>query len=61
MKVKDFIKLATVTTTSVEIKESLSVSVFDGNFECLADYEMILERKVNSFRIKDDKIILFIK
>lgn len=61
MKVKDIVKLATVTTTKVEVKESLSSSVFNGTFDFLADKEEILKRTVNSFRIEENRMVLFVK
>lgn len=61
MKVKDIVKIANITTTKVDIKETLSTSIFNGTFGNLAEKEDILNRKVNSFRIYENKMILFVK
>lgn len=61
MKVKDMVKFANNTTTEVEVKESLSVSIYNGTFGTLSNIEELLNRKVNSFRIQENRMILFVK
>lgn len=60
MKVNDLVKKAGVTTNRVAIRERNEILV-DTDFGSLAKIEGLLTRTVNSFRLMNNTMVIFIK
>ncbi|MNL90970.1 hypothetical protein D3C81_06960 [compost metagenome] len=60
MKVNDLVKKAGVTTNRVAIRENSGI-ILETDFGSLAKMEKLLNRTVNSFRLVNDTMVIFIK